>query len=652
MKKPEFKKPDIHFNAQGLKSALTELLNKAAHPTDKGIVIRLVIGAMLFILSCLPFVNGNWTLAVRIIALLLCGYDLLIEAAASVMIMEILVPKVLGVISAVTVICVGRLDEALLFVLIFRAFELISVKALDRSRQLVEQSLNIRVKEVRLLSSDDKITVVPVEQVRVGDLYMVNPGDVIPLDGFVVSGTSELDVEPLTGETASRKVAKDSAVLSGCINVSGVLGVRVTADWEHSISARRSDYVEKFKYFQHKIDSDFRGYKRMYGSVACVVSLLVAIVPPILMGNFPMWIHKGAMLLALSSPVPMFAPCAVTYYSAVGYAARHGMLLRNKDVVDKLTDIERVIIDKNGALSTGRYSIQDVESDRLSSREVIDIAAYAFANSNSSEARTVLLNAKSTPDKSRISNYYEDNGVCCIAQLQGGVTVSAGSGEMLAKLNIDVPQEPVGYTYVYVCIGHELIGRIVMADRFRGDVPRMMRGLRKLGIEKIGMISSDSPETGAELAQELKIDETYHARNEAEKAEVIAAVRKSMEESGGYLAYVNNGYEDMGALTSPDLGIALNGLISAEAMKSSNILLIKNEASRLSAAIKLAMNVHKTIKTNIIIMGVVTAIMAFLAVFGVARLWTVALVLGVASVVTALNATRYDTSTAANVKHQ
>jgi Cd2+/Zn2+-exporting ATPase len=161
------------------------------------------------------------------------------------------------------------------------------------------------------------------------------------------------------------------------------------------------------------------------------------------------------------------------------------------------------------------------------------------------------------------------------------------------------------------------------------------------------MISSDSPETGAELAQELKIDETYHARNEAEKAEVIAAVRKSMEESGGYLAYVNNGYEDMGALTSADLGIALNGLISDEAMKSSNILLIKNEASRLSAAIKLAMNVQSTIKTNIIIMGIVISIMAFATVFGVARLWLIALALGIASVITALNATRYDTSTAA-----
>jgi Cd2+/Zn2+-exporting ATPase len=407
MLKEKGKKPNIKNKLSGVKNGvrsdrIMELTRSAAkEQSDLNVIIRLAAGIVLLIIAGLSFMPPAVRAVLEIIAFLVCTYDMIIAAVRSVTKKRIFVPEVLVTLAGIIALCVGEFSDAVLFAVFYRVFDILIRRAVDWAAHKTASGLDLRTKEVRLYS-DDRITVVPADSVRVGDIYMVAPGDVIPLDGVVHNGASELDTEPLTGETVTRKVQKDSVVLSGCINVSGTLLVEVTAELSDSVVSKRVGFTAGYDTFRAKADDSFKRIRSIFVPAVCGIALILGVIVPIFAGDFPKWLHTAAVLLAAASPVPYFAAAALTYYSQLGRAAGNGVLIRDKDTADRLTKVSHVVFDKDGTLSTGRFTIKETESKRLSENELLMLASYALINSETQIAAAIREQVQKEPDKKRV----------------------------------------------------------------------------------------------------------------------------------------------------------------------------------------------------------------------------------------------------------
>lgn len=605
---------------------------------NKGIIFRLIIGAALFLLTCMPAMQNGWGMFLQILAFLLCTYDIILEDVGSILSKNIFVPKVMIVLASILAICVGAAGDALLFIIIYRVFEMLEKLLIKYSERDVKRILNLRTKDVKVYS-EGKLVVTPTAKVKVGDYYMVAPGDRIPLDGIVVSGNSELDTETLTGDTQLRKVHKGSPVLSGSINVSGALSVRVTADLENSIVTKRLNYFEGYKEYEKNVSDSLKYFTTIFTPIACVVAMFIGIVPPIFMGGYAEWLHKAAVLLAVSCPVTVFTSSAITYFAGVGGAAANGVLFKNKEAVDSMSQIGCVLFDKNGTLSTGKYIVTSVEAENVTGKELMELASYAFAKSDSSIARAIMANVDEKPDTNKILNNYEDAGKCCVVQLDDGRVVAAGNEAMLKMMEMNVPVTHKGDTVVYVCQGREYMGCIRMSDKFRSDAHAVVEELHELEIPNVAMLSGDSKESGEIVANNLGVDNAYMAVNKQEKVTVFEQLFEEMP-SNNALVYVSNNSDDTKLLEYPDVGVAMNGLISRKAIEHSNVIIVKSEPSKLCTAITAARNIRKMADTNAAIMTGVAAFVALFAIFDMVTLWSGAVLLGAASLITIINGSR------------
>jgi len=370
-----------------------------------------------------------------------------------------------------------------------------------------------------------------------------------------------------------------------------------------------------------------------------IVSLFVGIVPPIILGNFTYWLHNASVLLALCCPVPVFAASAITYFAGVGGAAAKGVLFKDKEAIDSMGKAGCVLFDKNGTLSTGRFVVTDIEAERVTGKELLELASYAYAKADNPLAKAIMANVEKKPDLSKIVNNYEEAGKCCVVQLSDGRVVAAGNEAMLKMMEMPVPENQNCDTVVYICVGRDYMGCIHLTDKFRSDAKVAVSKLRELEIANVAMVSSESKGTSAVIAKNLELDNAYMAYGEKEKTNVFDYLIKELPAEEA-LVYVGNGYDDPQLLEYTDVGVAMNGLIYENARKYSNVILVKSEPSGISTAVRYAKKIKEVCDTNAVIMTAATAMTAMLAIFGKVNLWTAALILGIAVVVTMLYARR------------
>lgn len=605
---------------------------------SKGIALRLAAGAVVYLLTRLPWLQNGFGMFLQILAFLLCSYDIFLDAVRGIFSADIFSVNTTISLAGILAICIGKASDALLFMIIYRAFALLEYYIIKRTERNINRILNLRTRDVKVYA-DDKLVVKPTAKVNVGDFYMVAPGDIIPLDGIVVNGASELDTETLTGESTLRKVHKGSPVLSGCINVSGTLSIRVTADLENSIVTKRFKYVDSYKEYERKTADALESFSRIFTPCACLTALFIGILPPIFIGGWTEWLHKASVLLFLSCPLPIFAHSAVTYFAGVGGAAANGVLFKNREAIDLLNQTGCVLFDKTGTLSTGKFTVTSVEAERVTGKELMELAAYAFANSDSPIAKAVMANVDDMPDTGKIVNNYEEAGKCCVVQLADGRVVAAGSDAMLEMMGLSIETVQRGDTVIYVCLGREYLGCIRMSDKFRSDAKNAIEGLRELEAGTIDMLSGESKANNEIIAKNLKLDNAYTAVSKQEKMDLFEALVTDMPVDDSFV-YVGNGRDEPKLLECADVGVAINGLISGNAMEYSNVIIVKSEPSRLCTAISFARKIKKVMDNNSIIMTSVTALTALLAVFGRVNLWSSAMILGIAGVAVLLNGTK------------
>lgn len=575
--------------------------------------IALFAAAFLFPLSFVP------KLALYIASYVLIGHRVLVRAGRNIAKGRIFDENFLMCTATVGAFGIGEFPEAVSVMLFYQIGEFFQDAAVNRSRRSIENLMDIRPDYANIESGGELLRV-PPEDISRGDIIIVKPGEKIPLDGIVTSGTSALDTSSLTGEALPRDVQEGAEVLSGSVNKTGVLSIRVTKEFGESTVSKILDLVQNAGSRKSPTEQFITKFARVYTPVVVFGALALALLPPLLIPGaaFSDWIGRALIFLMVSCPCALVLSIPLSFFGGIGAASKKGILIKGGEYLDALRSVDTFVFDKTGTLTYGEFSVSSMHANPPFTEEAL--LAYAAAAESFSSHPIALSIQKAygkSVDGSRLQEYREIAGRG-IQALWDGKKVLAGSRNLLLENNIECLDSAVNGTAVYVAEDGQCVGVIQISDRLREDSRQAVSGLRAQGIKKLVMLTGDTKSNARRIADELGLDETYAELLPHQKVEILEAV--SME-SGGKTAFVGDGINDAPVLARADIGIAMGGLGSDAAIEAADVVLMTDEPMRLTDAISIARQTHSNAIQNIVIALSVKGVILVLGALGLANMW-------------------------------
>lgn len=587
-------------------------------------LIRFGAGALLYAAGLilprvlpLPSYAG---LAILIAAYLILGFDVLLKAFKNILRGRIFDENFLMTISTAGAFAIGEYPEAVAVMLFYQVGEFFQGLAVRRSRRSISDLMDIRPDSACVVRNGIEETVSP-ETVSVGEIIVVKPGEKIPLDGIITEGESSLDTKALTGESLPRDVRPGDEALSGCINRSGVISIRVTKSFGDSTAAKIIDLVENASARKAPTENFITSFARYYTPAVVIFAALLAILPPLFFGGqWADWIHRGCVFLVISCPCALVISIPLAFFGGIGAASRHGVLIKGSNYLEALNKVSTVVFDKTGTLTKGVFTVTEIiPADGFSEEQTLRYAAMAESFSNHPIAKSILASFGDDADKSQLKDYQEISGYG-ISVLYNGRPILAGSGKLMEKNGIAyTPCESAG-TKVYVSYDNVYAGCILIADEIKQDSEKAISDLKAMGIGKTIMLTGDSDSIGKSVASRLKLDEYYAELLPQEKVEKLEKLDNA-KPSGSKLAFVGDGINDAPVLARADVGIAMGGLGSDAAIEAADVVLMTDEPSRIVEAINIARSTKRIVIQNIIIALGIKGIFLVLGAMGIAGMW-------------------------------
>ena len=589
-------------------------------------VIRIVLSAVLLAAAVLVERHTAWAtwqyLLLYLVPYLVAGWDTLREAGEAVLHGEALDENFLMAVATLGALGIGFLPEAepqfpeaVFVMLFFRIGELFEGIAEGRSRRSVAHLMDIRPDTARVERDGGLQTVAP-ESVSPGEVVLVRPGERIPMDGIVLEGSSSLDTVALTGESVPRSVAVGGEVLSGCVNLSGVLRIRTTRPFGESTASRILELVEHAAESKSHSERFITRFARVYTPVVVGLAVLLALVPPLLLGGaWADWIYRAQMILVVSCPCALVISIPLTFFGGIGGASRRGILVKGAAWLDTLARVRTVVFDKTGTLTEGVFAVTAVHPDKLDAQELLHLAAHVERHSTHPIAAALLQAYPDEQDGCRVEEIREFAGLGLTAVVEGR-TVAAGNGGLMDRVGAAWHPCHQAGTIVHVAVDGEYAGHVVISDRVKEDAAQAVSRLHAAGIRKTVMLTGDLEEVAAAVAETTGIDE-YHAG--LLPADKVARVEALLPE--GTLAFVGDGINDAPVLARADLGIAMGALGSDAAIEAADVVLMDDKPSKIADAVLGARRTLRIARQNIILaIGIKLAVLA-LAACGVATMW-------------------------------
>lgn len=575
---------------------------------------------------------------VYLLAYVLVGREVLEKALRNILRGAVFDENFLMALATIGALAIHQLPEAVGVMLFYSVGEYFEDRAVNRSRHSIQALLNIRPDYANLVNQLDVKKVDP-EEVGVGQLILVRPGEKVPLDGEIVHGQSFVDTAALTGESVPRKVEVRDTVLAGMINTTGVLTVRVLREFADSSVQKILDLVENASTRKAKTEKFITTFARYYTPAVVVVALGIAFIPPLLMGGvFRDWLYRAMTILVISCPCALVISVPLGYFGGIGGASRHGILIKGANYLEALTDVQTVIFDKTGTLTQGVFEVVEIKTTVGYSEEaLLKIAAMAEAHSNHPIAKSIREKHGQAIDLSRIDNYEEISGKGIRALLQGQ-TVLAGKKDLLTENSIEVPDQDGNGTgtRVYVAVNEEYAGYLLISDRSKAGAAEAVAALKDAGIRTV-MLTGDLEAVAKAVASQLGIQE-YHA--DLLPADKVTWLENYMQKAEGKVIFVGDGINDAPVLTRADIGVAMGGLGSDAAIEAADVVLMEDQPRKLLAAFDIARYTKKIIWQNIGFALVIKLGFILLGMFGAANMWEAVFAdVGVA-LLAILNATR------------
>ncbi len=592
-----------------------------AELTPIAIAIPLFIVGLVFneALHNMPFSIGEY--AVLIPAYLICGWHVLTTAGRNILKGRVFDENFLMAIATIGAIAIHQLPEAVGVMLFFQVGELFQDYSVGRSRKSIRALLEVRP-DTASLKTDGGIREVSPETVSIGDIVIVRPGEKVPLDGEIVAGTSQVDTSALTGESMPRSVAIGETVLSGMINQSGLLTVKVTKPFSESSISRILELVENASSKKAETQKFITRFAQYYTPVVVILSLAVAILPPLLIPSETRaeWVYRALVLLVISCPCGLVISIPLGYFGGIGGAAKRGILVKGSTFLDTLTQVGMVVFDKTGTLTQGKFRVIEVIPEgNLDPHELLALAAQVESLSNHPVAQSIVQSYGKSVDKSAIQNYEEMAGHGIRAQVNGR-TVLAGNDRLLHRENIPHEVCTAEGSVVHIAIEGKYAGRIMVADALKEDAAKAIQHLHAQGIET-AMLTGDSQSVADSIAKQIGLDRYRAELLPEDKLMALETFLSQSAKRKKKVVFVGDGINDSPAIARADVGMAMGGLGSDAAIETADVVIMTDAPSKVVEAIAIARRTRRIVWQNIMFAMSIKAVFIALGVFGLASLW-------------------------------
>lgn len=606
----------------------------------KKTLIKILTSVALFLIALfVPFKNVWINNCIYIVSYLIVGLEVVIEAVENIFKGEIFDENFLMAIATIGAFAVGEFPEAATVMILYQIGELFQDYAVDKSRKSISSLMDIRPDYANVKRENEVLKVSP-EEVKIGELIVVKPGEKVPLDGEIVEGKSMLDTSSLTGEFMPQDANTGDNVLSGCINKSGLLTIKVSKEFGESTVSKILDLVENASSKKSKSENFITKFAKYYTPAVVIIAVILAVIPPIVIKDavFTDWLYRALTFLVVSCPCALVISIPLGFFGGIGGASKKGILVKGSNYLEAIAQTEIVVFDKTGTLTQGKFEVQKIEAFGVEKEELLELAAYAENHSNHPISLSVKDAYKNKIDMQKITQTEEIAGLGVKAVIDEK-QVLVGNDKLMEQAKINYEKSTDIGTILYVAIDNKFAGYIVISDKIKEDAKMAIEVLKKNGIKKTVMLTGDKKQVGEHVADILGLDEVYTELLPDGKVEKVEELLKQKSEKGK-LVFVGDGINDAPVLALADIGIAMGGLGSDAAIEAADVVIMTDEPSKIGNAMKISKKTMRIVRENIIFSLAVKLVVLILAAGGLSTMWAAVFADVGVSVIAILNSLR------------
>ena len=592
---------------------------------QKKMLIRIIIAFILFIALRILTLNDFYETILFLITYFIIGYDILKKAIKGILNRQVFDENFLMAIATVGAIALGEYSEGTAVMLFYQIGEWFQSYAVGKSRRNISELMDIRPDYANIEDDSGNIVQVDPDEVEIGSIIIVKPGEKIPIDGKIIEGTSSLNTSALTGESLPQEVTTNDEVISGCINITGLLKIKTTKEFGESTVSKILDMVENASSKKSKSENFISKFARYYTPAVCYSALALALVPPIinlLMGNeasWSVWIYRALTFLVISCPCALVISIPLSFFAGIGGASNSGVLVKGSNYLEALATTKYVVFDKTGTMTQGVFEVSGIHHSTIENDQLLEYATLAESYSTHPISKSLQKAYGKPVDKTRIKDVKEISGHGVIAKIDN-ITVMAGNDKLMKKFNISyVDCHSIG-TIVHIAIDNKYAGHILISDLIKPTAKQAIQELKNIGIKKTIMLTGDISKVANKVATDLNIDQVY---SELLPEDKVTKVEELLNQKGNKekLAFVGDGINDAPVLSRADIGIAMGALGSDAAIEAADIVLMDDDPLKIAKAIKISKKCLKIVYENIYFAIGIKVICLILGAIGIANMW-------------------------------
>lgn len=584
---------------------------------------NIIAAAVVFLIGMiLPefiYLSNNTRLIIFLIAYIIIGRDILIRAAKNIRNGQIFDENFLMSIATIGAFLVGEYPEGVAVMLFYQVGELFQSYAVDKSRNSITELMDI-YPEYANVKRGDTIEEADPDEVEIDDIIVIKPGEKVPLDCVIINGNTTLDTKALTGESIPREAAVGDALISGCININGVVEARVTKEFGESTVTKILDLVENASSKKAEAENFITKFAKYYTPVVVICAVALAFIPPLFVGDFGTWVYRALSFLVISCPCALVISIPLSFFGGLGGASKCGVLIKGSNYLEALAKTEIVVFDKTGTLTKGTFNVKEIKNNKnYNDKELIRLAAYAESYSNHPISAALKAAYGEEIDNKLITDTEEIAGHG-IKAVVDGKCIYAGNAKLMKSINVEFEDIAAAGTVVHMAIDGSYEGCIIISDTIKTDSKKAVDELKHLSVKQLVMLTGDSKQAGEAVAGELGLDKVYTELLPADKVEKVEELFRQKSEAGK-LVFVGDGINDAPVLARADIGIAMGGLGSDAAIEAADIVILTDEPSKIAKVMNISKKTLGIVKQNIVFAIGVKVLVLVLAAFGMATMW-------------------------------
>lgn len=571
-------------------------------------LLKIIISTILFIIAL--FLPNPFKLIVLIISYIIISYDIYIEAFNELKEKEIFNENLLMILATIGAFVIGSYQEAVMVMFLFEIGEYLSDLAVSSSKKSITKLMDLRSETINLFKNDE-IEKVSIKKAKIDDIFVVLPGEKVPLDGIVIEGESYLDTSSLTGESTPRKIKTDDLVLSGSINKDSILKVKATSTYKTSTASKIIELIENSNNKKTDTENFIRKFSKIYTPIVVLLALIIAVVPTIIVGDFNTWLYRSLVFLVTSCPCALVISVPLGYFSGIGRASKEGILIKGSRELETLANIDYLALDKTGTITEGVFEVTEVKSKGISEDELLLLTASAEANSIHPIAKAIVKYNKGKLIKATNLKEYSGKGISCVIDNKN---ILVGNKKLMEDNNIKIEDEKTIGTVIYIAINNKYSGYIIISDRIKKSSYKLSS--LKNDFKDIMILSGDNEDITSAIAKEVKIKTYYNNLLPVDKVNKIKEYQKQ-----GLVMFIGDGINDAPVIKISDIGVSMGNLGSDAAIEASDVVIMKDDLSKIKTALNISKLTKHKVKTSIIFALIVKFIVLTLGVVGISTIW-------------------------------